>query len=313
MLLTSGARQGDAERSRRLGVGSYLQKPVSRRGLIEAALTAMAQHAPAVPPAAQRSIERAGQALRILLAEDNLVNQQVAVAMLSKRGHTVEIAANGRLAVDAVRERSFDVVLMDLQMPEMDGLAAAAEMRTLPHGCSLHIVAVTANVMSGEKARCLLEGMDGYLAKPFKARELFAAVEGGRTDSGPSLETTLAPPVDLEGFRASLREGGVEEMLGEIVRQFQHDAPSRLAALDLAVGQHNAKAVNRAAHAFKSSAGTIRAGRLETALGAMEAAGRAGNLESAVSLLDAVHAEQAAAISYLHRAVEGNTHGGRGG
>src|SRR5207249_8223128 len=165
-------------------------------------------------------------ALRILLAEDNPVNQQVATAMLLKRGHQVDVVSNGREAVDAIRARRYDVVLMDIQMPEMDGFAAADGIRALPQGRALPIIALTAHALSGERERCLTAGMSGYLAKPFKAHELFALVEG--SSDGP---TPPAPPIDLEGFRSTMREAGAEEAVDGIVRVFAQTAPERLAAL----------------------------------------------------------------------------------
>src|SRR6185503_13885731 len=155
-----------------------------------------------------------------------LVNQEVATAMLRKRGHLVDIANNGREAVEAVRRGGYDVVLMDIQMPELDGVGATHEIRRLLDGRPLPIIALTANVLPGERERCLAEGMDDYLGKPFKPHELFAAVEGWRLP--PSAQEPdqpgLVAPVDLDGFRSALREGGVEEVLEDIIADFLKDA-----------------------------------------------------------------------------------------
>jgi HPt (histidine-containing phosphotransfer) domain-containing protein len=143
--------------------------------------------------------------------------------------------------------------------------------------------------------------MDDYLGKPFKAHELFAVVEGWRV--GPSThesdEADVVHPVDLEGFRTILREGGIEEALDAIIAQFVKDAPGRMAAVEEAVASHDADAINRAAHAFKSSAGTIRATSLTEALRQTEAAGKSGNLKIAVELLARVRSEFVATMSYL--------------
>src|SRR6266566_1043460 len=181
LILTSAGQRGDGERCRQLGIQAYLTKPIARADLVEAVGTVLAGTASA-PGAAdlvtRHSIAESRHALRVLLAEDNPVNQQVATAMLLKRGHHVDVASNGREAVDAVAREPYDVILMDIQMPEMDGFEATEMIRGLPQGRTLPIIALTAHALSGERERCLARGMSGYLAKPFKAHDLFAAVEG---------------------------------------------------------------------------------------------------------------------------------------
>ena len=127
--------------------------------------------------------------------------------MLLKRGHQVDVASNGREAVDAVAKEEYDVVLMDIQMPEMDGFEATAKIRALPQGRTLPIIALTAHALSGERERCLERGMSDYLAKPFKAHDLFAAVEGHGTQPA---DAAAAPPpaVDLAAFRRTMEEAG---------------------------------------------------------------------------------------------------------
>src|SRR6266852_2300334 len=181
LILTSAGQRGDGERCRQLGIQAYLTKPIARADLVEAVGTVLAGAASAAGAAdlvTRHSIAESRHALRILLAEDNPVNQQVATAMLLKRGHQVDVVGNGREAVDAVAKESYDLVLMDIQMPEMDGFEATEKIRALPQGRTLPIIALTAHALSGERERCLARGMTGYLAKPFKAHDLFAAVEG---------------------------------------------------------------------------------------------------------------------------------------
>jgi len=194
MLLTSTGRPGDGERCRRLGVAAYLQKPVSRVELVESAIAALGSPAApgeAPPLVTRHTIAETRRSLHILLAEDNEVNQQVASAMLRKRGHVVDIVSDGRQAVDAVRAGRYDLVLMDMQMPVMGGMEATREIRSVEHDRHIPIIALTADAMAGERERCLAGGMNDYLAKPFKAFQLFAAVEGW--ESGPGGATQSAP------------------------------------------------------------------------------------------------------------------------
>lgn len=189
MMLSSVGQRGDAQRCKELGVAAYLTKPLRQSVLHDAILTILSKPAPIpeMPALVTRHTIREGRrSLRILLAEDNVVNQEVAKAMLTKRGHRVDVAANGREAVEAVQRTQYDVVLMDVQMPEMDGFAATAAIRELPGGRDLPILALTAHALEGERERCLARGMNGYLAKPFKGPELFALVEACAREEPPS-------------------------------------------------------------------------------------------------------------------------------
>src|SRR5881628_957814 len=164
LILTSAGQRGDGERCRQLGIQAYLTKPIARADLVEAVGTVLAgtRSAPGAADLVTRnSIAESRHTLRILLAEDNPVNQQVATAMLLKRGHHVDVVSNGREAVDAVAREGYDVVLMDIQMPEMDGFEATEKIRALSQGRTLPIIALTAHALSGERERCLARGMSG--------------------------------------------------------------------------------------------------------------------------------------------------------
>jgi CheY-like chemotaxis protein len=142
--------------------------------------------------------------LKILLAEDNQVNQKLVVWMLEKRGHKITVAGNGREAVSALQSGAFDLVLMDIQMPEMDGFEATAAIRESERGTGRHqrIIAMTAHAMKGDDQRCVDAGMDGYLAKPIRGEDLYALLEGvgeSRVPGGvPLLEGEREPAADLE-------------------------------------------------------------------------------------------------------------------
>jgi len=284
LMLTSAGQRGDGERCRELGIRGYLTKPMSRADLLEALGTVLAgpEETATTEVVTRHTIAESRRAVRVLLAEDNPVNQQVAVAMLVKRGHEVHVAGNGREAVDAITQREYDVVLMDIQMPEMDGFEATHAIRALPKGKDLPIIGLTAHALSGERERCLSHGMTDYLAKPFKAHELFALVEGTAEPKRPAPQPlTTAPPVDLEGFRATLREAGAESALYSIIDTFVRQAPDRLAALAGAVASGTGTEIAKAAHVYRGAAATIGARELAELLERVETTARAGDIEQA--------------------------------
>jgi len=182
MMLSSVGNQGDGARCRELGISSYLTKPVRQSLLLEAMLTVLATNdRPLDRPVVvtRHTISEAHRSLRILVAEDNAVNRLLVTALLGKRGYTVVTVVNGRDAVAAVTEHVFDIVLMDVQMPEMDGLEATAAIRKLESvtGAHVPIIALTAHAMKGDREICVAAGMDEYLSKPINPTQLFALIE----------------------------------------------------------------------------------------------------------------------------------------
>jgi CheY-like chemotaxis protein len=310
LMLTSAGQRGDGERCRELGIRGYLTKPLSRADLLEALGTVLAgpaEEAGTPDVVTRHTIAESRASLRVLLAEDNPVNQQVAVAMLVKRGHEVHVVGNGREAVDAVAGREYDVVLMDIQMPEMDGFEATKAIRATPRGATLPIVAMTAHALSGERERCLSHGMTDYLAKPFRAHELFTLVEQLPAGGGPTAEPTApasmptAPPVDLEGFRTMLREAGAEEALYSILDTFLRHAPERLATLATAAASGSGIEIAKAAHVFRGAAATIGARQLAELLERVETTGRAGELEQARDYFEQVSPIAHSVTEYLRQ------------
>jgi PAS domain S-box-containing protein len=179
MMLTSAGHRGDAERCQKLGVSAYLLKPIRQSELREAIAKVLGarEQEGMIPLVTRYSLSDArdrSEILRILVAEDNLVNQRLVVRLLEKRGHRVVVAINGKEALAALEKESFDIVLMDVQMPEMDGFEATAAIREKEKGSGLHqsIVALTAHAMKGDQEKCLAGGMDGYLSKPIRPQEL---------------------------------------------------------------------------------------------------------------------------------------------
>jgi len=180
VILTSAGRRGDAARCRELGVDAYLLKPVKQSQLLDA-ITDILRVAPDVeeqPPLITRhTIEEKQRRLRILLAEDNAINQRLATVMLQRAGHAVRAVDSGMKVLSALAEEHFDLVLMDVQMPEMDGFQATRAIRERPEWTSLPVVAMTAHAMKGDRERCLRAGMDDYLPKPIERDELFRILE----------------------------------------------------------------------------------------------------------------------------------------
>jgi two-component system sensor histidine kinase/response regulator len=285
LMLTSMGQKGDAQRCRDLGIQAYLTKPISRAELVMGIAAVLGATLPPDgrgPVITRHTIEEARRHLRVLLAEDNPVNQEVAATMLRKRGHSVDIVGDGQAAVAAVTRNDYDLVLMDVQMPLLDGFAATAAIRALAKGRALPIYALTAHALAGERDKAIAAGMSGYLSKPFKAHELFALVEGGdeaRADAGGEAPAP-AGAVDLEGFRRELREAGAEDAVAAVLETFVTSAPQQLEVLAVAVAAGDAAAAARAAHTFKAGAGAIRARPLAELLRQAEEAGRAGRADA---------------------------------
>ena len=182
MMLSSVGQRGHTERCRELGVSAYLVKPVRLSMLLNSVLTVLAKRAQPVEqkqPVTRSTLGPTQRPMRVLLAEDNAINQLVAVTMLQKCGHSVVVACEGHEAVAAIEREPFDLVLMDVQMPGMDGLEATAEIRKSEMGTGrrVPIIALTAHAMKEDRERCIAAGMDDYLAKPFSAAELVKTLE----------------------------------------------------------------------------------------------------------------------------------------
>jgi two-component system, sensor histidine kinase and response regulator len=198
MMLTSAGTRGDSDRCRELGVAAYLMKPIRQSELREAIARVLGarEQEGTIPLITRYSLKDArepGISLRILLAEDNAVNQRLAVRLLEKRGHRVELASNGREALTALEKDSYDLVLMDVQMPEMDGLEATRALREKEKkmsGTHQIVIALTAHAMKGDRERCLDAGMDGYLSKPIRPQELDDVLD---TFAAARTQPTLSP------------------------------------------------------------------------------------------------------------------------
>ncbi|MBM3490485.1 MAG: response regulator [Alphaproteobacteria bacterium] len=214
LIMVSSAEQlGDARRVREIGFSAYLLKPVRRLTLLQRIAIAAGRRAEPPPPpyrgalaAAQGGPPRTG--LRILVAEDNAINQRLAAAILEREGHRVDSVGNGQEAVQAVEQFPYDLVLMDVHMPEMDGISATAAIRRLPGPAGrVPIVAVTANAMTGERERLLAAGMDDYLAKPVEVSALIGIVQRFQQASGRPQPAEPRAPMPVQSLPAPAAAG----------------------------------------------------------------------------------------------------------
>jgi PAS domain S-box-containing protein len=287
MMLSSAERRDNAARCRELGVTAYLTKPIRRTELLRAIMNAVggAASQSAAKASPRDAIRQGERRLRLLLTEDNVVNQKLAVRLLEKRGHSVVVAGTGREALDWLARETFDVVLMDVQMPEMDGFEATRLIREREQETGQHvpIVAMTAHAMKGDRERCLHEGMDGYISKPLRPQELFEAVEGlasAAAASAPAEQT--ATPFDQA--QALENVGGDPELLCELIAAYFSERPRWTSGLAAAVGEGDAAAVQHIAHTLKGALGTLAAIEAFPLAQELEAQGRAGCLNGAAEL-----------------------------
>ncbi len=326
VLLAGLAERAIAQAARDVGVAAVLSKPVRHQPLHAAIRVALGLEVRGngreqlfgdTTAEAPRPRSRA----RILLAEDNPVNQKLAVKMLERLGHHIDVVGDGREAVTAARGFPYDLILMDCQMPELDGYEAAGLIRKIEgEARRTPIVAMTANAMPGDRERCLEAGMDDYLSKPVRTKELSAVL--GRwlgwepapdaplgtppvgTATSPQVEspapaTTIAPPVpgaptldvgmldDILGFSP---EGGAE-LVRELAEMFFSGTPSRILVLQEGIAHGDADAVTRAAHALKGSSSNIGAARIAASCGQLEEHARRGQLAGASDLVRAIETE----------------------
>ncbi|MFM1769521.1 MAG: Signal transduction histidine-protein kinase BarA [Verrucomicrobiota bacterium] len=296
MMLSSATQIEDAARSRDLGLPVHLTKPVRESELLDALMTALGRNQPSRrrPTAGPGPSLRSPRPLRILLAEDNPVNQRLALRILEKWGHHVTVAQHGRQAVEAWSAARFDVILMDVQMPEMSGLEATAEIRRreaagpVPHR-RIPILAMTAHALEGDREKCLAAGMDHYITKPIDQRRLFEALEGTAIAPGPA----AAPPpaaaaLVFDPTIALQRVEGDLALLREVAGLFREDAPRLLAELRAAVATADADALERSAHSLKGAVGNFGAQAAWEGARTLEDLARAGRLEAAPAILAAL-------------------------
>lgn len=309
MMLTSGGQRGDAQRCGELGIAAYLLKPVRQIELREAitqVLSADGKHDNTAMITRNTLREHAGQnkMLKILLAEDNPVNQKLATRMLEKRSHTVTVVANGKEALAALERASFDLVLMDMQMPEMDGFEATKRLRSKEQDTGGHqpVVAMTALAMNGDRERCLAVGMDGYLSKPIRPQELddlLDAYVSQKQAAAPPREAASFSnqPVDINQLLEVLDDD--RALLGELVEIFRTDYPNHFSAARRAIDMQSLSELERVGHTLKGALGNLSAKHAWSLAHELEVTARGGDLIGAEAILDGLESEIKLVITSL--------------
>jgi two-component system sensor histidine kinase/response regulator len=305
MMLSSAGQRGDAMRCRELGVAAYLTKPVRQAELMDAILTALgtrARHEEKPALVTRHTLRESQNRLKVLLAEDNAVNQLVALRLLERFGHTVTVAANGKKAVEAWSKGGFDAILMDVQMPEMNGWEATQEIRDRERsaGQRIPIIAMTAHAMKGDDERCFAAGMDDYLTKPIRTEELMATLE--KIGSRKQAQQTRQEPVTtrkekekeseaIELAAALERLGGDRGLYDELAEVFKKECPTFAAEMRKALDARDLKALERSAHTLRGASSNLGAVAVAEAALDLERLARSEELESAQGQLEILQKE----------------------
>jgi signal transduction histidine kinase/DNA-binding response OmpR family regulator/sensor domain CHASE-containing protein len=302
LMLSSTDLVGNVSHCRDLGIAVYLTKPISQSELWDAIMTAL--HTPPCqpwPPVVTTPppppIDQ--PCLRILLAEDNTVNQTLAIRMLEKQGHTVTTVSDGQAALDALANHTFDLVLMDVQMPVVDGLAATAMIRQRESqtGGHLPIIAMTAHAMKGDAERCLTAGMDGYLSKPIKADELYGIIQKALHHEVVPDSCPAEPPVDIATLMTIV--GGEKELMRDLGRIFRQDYPKQIEALREAIRQWDKRRIEHIAHSLRGALATIGATTARSLAYELESMGQTSQLERVQSVFHKLEAELGRLVTFL--------------
>jgi PAS domain S-box-containing protein len=314
IMLTSLERSEDTARCQQLQGRHWLTKPVKQSELIETISDALGIVAPTARPDAAPASAADVRPLCILLAEDSIVNQRLAVGLLERHGHSVVIANNGQEACDLLEREQFDAVLMDVQMPHLDGLSATRRIRAREAQTAGHIpiIAMTAHALKGDRERCLAAGMDEYVTKPIREQQLLAALrdvlgeEVARQQAAPPIDEPPVRAADVLDWDHALRIcSGDHSLLRDLVEAFLDEHPRRLEEIRQAMDSEDFELLNRAAHTIKGSMRYFGAqGVFDRAFG-LEQLGASKSLEGAEELYGLLKQELARLLPHLTDYVQG--------
>ncbi len=264
MMLTSEGQRGHAARCRELGVASYLMKPISQSELLDAIMTALGEPLQSSTLVTRHSLRESKRTLNLLVAEDNSVNQTLAIRLLGKLGHEVTLAMNGQEALTHWQAGKFDAILMDVDMPVMNGYEATQKIRMeeKARGGHIPIIAMTAHAMKGDREVCLSYGMDGYITKPIDTEELWHELDNVARQSPVIKEKSVNKKQKLvvaDFDKAMTLMDDSRELFDEIVNLFMQDTPPHMQRIKDGLAQGNAEWVRQSAHAIKGMVGVFSA------------------------------------------------------
>jgi signal transduction histidine kinase/DNA-binding response OmpR family regulator len=298
LMLSSTDLASDAARCREVGIVCHLMKPITQVELWDAILTALGNGTHEVWRTVSPPVEQGHQPpLRILLAEDNLVNQRVALRILEKQGHTVVVVGDGQAALTALAQASFDLVLMDIQMPALDGLAATAAIRAQEQtrGTHVPIIAMTAHAMRGDHEQCLAAGMDGYVTKPIKAADLTAAI----AQLLPAMQQTPTNTLSVDVSAALRNVEGDRGLLEDLFEAFRQGYPTQLAELQDAISMGDAERTAQVAHSVKGAVSYFGTQRALDLAAQLETFGRRAELATALAVVQELEQELARLSAFV--------------
>lgn len=272
MMLTSEGQRGDATRCKEIGVASYLTKPITQSDLFDAIMMTLGMGTEKISPLVTvHSLRETRRSLKLLLAEDNPVNQTLGVRLLGKFGHEVTVAANGLQAVEKWQTGGFDAILMDVDMPEMNGYDATAAIRIQEQGGTLRtpIIAMTAHAMEGSRERCLEAGMDGYLSKPIDTEALWLELERIGMATAAKAEPVVVKRVEsvpskamvMDFDKAFMQMDHSQALFDEIVSMFLEDYPQHIEKLHTAIAADNREQIKYSGHSLKGMVAVFAAQR----------------------------------------------------
>ena len=308
VLMSSMGERGDFPRCSEIGFAGYLSKPVRQSRLYNVLMETMSKEARAEVEEPESHTESAIEAdtngsLRILLAEDNAINQKLAILLLEKKGWCVTAVSDGKKALQTLESESFDLILMDVQMPKMGGFEATKAIRKKENGTGAHIpiIAMTAHAMKGDKEKCLKAGMDDYVAKPINASKLYTTINrmrNGKFRSAAGLKPAGGPDNLREGTKCSIdlstvidAVDGDKELLKELAESFVEDSARQLSELMESLEAGDAEQIEQRAHRLKGAVGNFGAKNAYDLAYELETRGRESRLDDAFPLYEKLERE----------------------
>jgi two-component system, sensor histidine kinase and response regulator len=303
ILLSSSGQRGDTDRCKEEGISGYLPKPIKQSDLFDAIMMTMGLSSEEAPTVITRhKVYEARESYNILLAEDNLINQTLAIKLLETRGHRVALASNGIEAVEAFKKGDFDLVLMDIQMPEMDGFEATRAIRDfMLEKCDstgrishIPIIAMTAHAMTGDREKCIDAGMDDYVSKPIKPEALFSVInkvarksqsDKERKRPEPLQDSKTFSPKTFDLSRIMETVSGDEDFFREIIGMFIESGSDYIAKIKEGITGNDAGILEREAHSLKGAVGNFGAKEAYEAAYRLEVLGKEGKMATAAEEL----------------------------